>query len=864
MPSAVKPALGNPTSLDVEIKTDDATGLPVVAALPQITSALLTHGVLVLTAEPGAGKTTRVPLHLCRALGGDKTVIVTEPRRLAAKLAAQYVAGLDGSKLGERVGYSVRFEDVTGPQTRLQFVTEGVLLRQLTNDPWLTSVSAVVLDEFHERHLATDELLALLHDLRRRRPDLLLVVMSATLDARALTEFFGNDCPHVHVAGKSYPLHISHEPEVDERPLDKRVVSAVRRALKEHEAGDILVFLPGSSEIFQAMDALKYAALGPAVFPLYGELSLDEQRAAVTQGASRRIVLSTNVAESSVTVAGVRIVIDSGLVKLNTTSAWTGRAQLVTDYVSKNSAIQRAGRAARQGPGWVYRLYTEAQFKTFIDHDSPEIERTDLAPLLLDLAAIGTTPERLCWLSAPPKPLLSAAQALLRALGAVNKDDTLSPVGKRLASLPLPPRLARVLLEANMLGIEEHGRLAVALLSERDVRMRDNRPSDLPTENSDVIERIDRVYEADFGRERPAPGVDRTRLQAVKRVFEKLRNDRAQPARNDRSLSLAERDERLGKALLSGFGDRVARRKSERGNELTLRDGSAARLSDQSVVRTAPFLIAIDVEDQTRGKTTMPLVRIASAVKPEWLLEQFSSEIDSVEELVFDPTKRRVESCSRLVLDSITLDESRLPAKPSKKASELLLGYARTQKASLFGKNSGIDNLRNRMRLLAQHEPGLGLPPVEQYDDDALLELACEGLVSFQELEALDFGELLLGTINPKQQHSLRALCPENIQLRPGVNLEVHYEADKPPWIAARIQDFFGQQSTPRILNQRVPLTLHLLAPNKRPVQVTNDLDGFWARHYETIRKELRQRYPKHLWPEDGRAAQPPPPGKVR
>lgn len=840
-----------------------STELPVHQALPQLVTALRGKGCLVLTAEPGAGKTTRVPLFLSEAMNLPGEVIVAEPRRLAARLAASYVATLSGSPLGKRVGYSVRFEEVASAETRVHYVTEGLLLRRLVAEPQLSNVSCVVLDEFHERHLATDELLTLLVELRKRRPDLLLVVMSATLDPGPLQSFLGG-CPHVHVPGKSFPLTVHHELEVDERLLEKRVSSAVRQALRSHEQGDILVFLPGTSEIFAAQDALNSAEFGVTVCPLYGELPLEAQRLAVTAQANRRVVLSTNVAESSVTVDGVRIVIDCGLSKVASVSPWSGRSVLRAEPISKNSAIQRAGRAARQGPGTVYRLYTEAQFKSLSDHDSPEIQRTDLAPLVLDLAALGLAdPLALAWLSPPPAPALAAATELLRQLGAV-RDGRLTPVGQYVADSPLPPRCARVLLEGKRLGIEEHARLAVALLSERDVRTRDQRTNDLPTEASDLVERLDRTLECDFGRQRPAFGVDRSRLSAVRKVFDQLKPRRPRPEENDDYLSADERDERLGKALLSGFGDRVGKRKTERGNDIVLRDGSSARLSDQSVVRVAPFMLALDVDEQQRGRTTTPVVRLASAVQPEWLLEVFSDEIGAVEELVFDVQKQRVESSSRLTLGSVSLEESRLPAKPSAEAGALLFGYARNQRAQLFGKDSHVDNLRHRLRLLAQYEPSLGLASITEWDDETLLRRACEERTSFAELEQLDFASWITEQLTPPQYQALHNLCPERVQLKTGHTLEVHYEQDKPPWIQARIQDFFGQDKTPRVLRDKVPLTIHLLAPNKRPVQVTNDLESFWTRHYATVRKELRQRYPRHHWPEDGRIAEAPPPGKLR
>lgn len=839
------------------------SGVPIDAELPRIAAALREHGALVLTAEPGAGKTTRVPLFLSRLPETRGEVIVTEPRRLAARLAASYVASQAGTPLGKDVGYTVRFEDVTSSETRVRYVTEGVLLRRLIAEPDLPGVEYVVLDEFHERHLTTDELLTLLTLLRGRRKDLKLLVMSATLDAQATCAFLGG-CSHLHVPGKTYPLTIHHTTQEDDRPLERRVSSAVRDALRSHPAGDVLVFLPGTGEIFAAQEALQNAGIDAQVHPLYGDLSLDAQRAAVSASTRRRVVLSTNVAESSVTVDGVTIVIDSGLLKRASVSPWSGRSVLRTEPISRNSAVQRAGRAARQAPGVVYRLYSESQYKAFSEHDDPEILRTDLAPLVLDLAALGALePLALPWLAPPPAAALTAAIELLTQLGAL-ENGRLTPVGRELCESSLPPRLARVLLEGKRLGIERHARLAVALLAERDIRTRDFRTQDLPTEASDLVERIDRMHECKLGERRPPPGVDRNRVAAVRRLFEQVRPKRSLPRDNELDLSHDERDARLAKALLSGFADRVAKRKSERGADLVLRDGSSARLSDTSVVRTAPFMLALEVDEQQRGRTATPIVRMASAVEPEWLLDVFSDQIGASEELLFDQQRRRVESSSRLTLGSVTLEESRLPARPSPAAGEVLFAYAWTQRMQLFSKDGKTDNLRHRLELLAKHEPSLNLPSSEEWEDEALLRAACEQHTAFSEIEELDFTALILERLTSAQLQALHTLCPERVQLSTGLNLDVHYERDKPPWARARIQDFFGQAQTPRVMRGRVPLTLHLLAPNKRPVQVTNDLESFWSRHYATVRKELRQRYPKHHWPEDGRVADAPPPGKLR
>ena len=836
--------------------------LPIDSLLPAIARSVHDTGCVVITAEPGAGKTTRVPLALANAQLGPGQVVVTEPRRLAARLAARYVSSQLQTPVGGRIGYTVRFDNQSGDNTVVRYVTEGVLLRQLLADPHLSGVRTVVLDEVHERHLATDELLALLTSLRARRPELSLVVMSATLDPGPVQQYLG-ECVHLHAAGQTFPLEVSHARSEDDRVLSRQVQSAIRTALRDHDEGDILVFLPGAPEVRQQQELMQQAQLGVEVCPLYGELPLEAQAKAIAVGPRRRVVLATNVAESSVTVEGVRIVIDSGLAKVASVSPWSGRSMLRTQPISKNSATQRAGRAARQGPGFVYRVYTERQYRSFAEHDPPEIERASLSGLLLDMAALGIRDlNTLSWLSPPPLPAVRAARQHLRQLGALSDSNHLTAIGQRMLECPLSPRLARVLVAATDLGVFDDGALAVALLAERVIRRQDFRGSDLPTEGSDLTERIDRVRECDFGRYATGPGVERSRIASVRRLYEQLRRQFRRV--HLKAASLPTTDRLLGQALLLAFSDRVARRKRDGSSELVLKDGSIARLSHTSVVRTAPLVLALEVEDHPTGRTSTPSIRLACSIEADWLLDSFSHELSEEHELAFDLDKERVESVSRLMYGSVTLDESRLIAQPSSEAAELLYAYATTRKTQLFGKRSDVESLRNRLLLLQQYLSDLGLPPAERFEDESLLRMACEGQVAYRELTLIDWPALILAQLDQTQLHALRVHTPERVQLRPDLALPIHYERSKPPWIEARIQDFFGHTTTPALIHGQVPLTLHLLAPNRRAVQVTSDLDSFWTRHYGDVRKELRRRYPKHHWPEDGRHAQAPAAGRLR
>ena len=836
--------------------------LPIDPVIPEIVRTLAEARALVLEAPPGAGKTTRVPAALfdARHFGGE--VLVSEPRRLAARLAARRVASERGERVGETVGYSVRFEDVSSARTRVRYVTDGVLLRRLLADPKLTGVGAVVLDEFHERHVATDLALALIERLRRsERPELALLVMSATLDAEPIATHLG--CPRLTSAGRMYPVAIEHENRADDRPLEKRVVSAVRRALTEEPDGDVLVFLPGAAEIRRALSALEPLAResDAAVLPLHGDLSIDEQARAVEPGPGRKVVLSTNVAESSVTIDGVTAVVDSGLARIASHSPWTGFDRLVVDKVSRASAAQRAGRAGRTRPGRVIRLYSEGDLSRRREHDLPELARLDLSEPLLVLHGAGVRePRELSWLDPPGEAQLGAAETLLRRLGALEAGGTLSEIGRRMIELPLHPRLARLLVEGEERGVADRAALVCALLGERDIRKSartgfgDAAGGWDARGPSDLLELVDRMDEAAGARDVGRLGLDARTVRAVERSASRLARmarDRGTPPE-----SREREEEAIRLAVLAGFPDRVARRIKTGGRDLALSTGGAARLSESSVVVDAPFLVAVDVEERASGRHGGVLVRLASAVEPEWLLGQSSDLLSESDELVWNAATERVERVTRLAYGSLVLEETRTRAPPSDEATRIL---ARAASGNLDLRNAASD-LLCRIAILRTHRPAAGFPDFAGAPQDAALEAACAGKTSFEELRAADPRAELLGSLTPEQRELVRREAPERVALGGGRSVAVSYEPGRPPWIASRLQDFFGMRAGPAICKGRLPLTLHLLAPNQRAVQVTTDLPGFWQRHYPAIRRELMRRYPKHAWPEDGQTASPPPP----
>ncbi|MSP16798.1 MAG: ATP-dependent helicase HrpB [Myxococcales bacterium] len=793
--------------------------LPIDELLPELLVALRAHGRVVLEAPPGAGKTTRVPPALERLVAGE--IVVLEPRRLAARLAARRVAEERGEPVGESVGYRVRHEEAVGPKTRLLYVTEGVLLRRLASDPLLTGVDAIVLDEIHERHLTGDAALALVERLRRGpRPELLLVAMSATLDAAPIARFLGG-APVLRAAGRRFDVTIEHVDRPDDRPLERQVAGAVRTLLAAEADGDLLVFLPGAAEIARAQAALAERAVAAVVLPLHGGLTIAEQDRAVGRAPGRKIVLATNVAESSVTIPGITAVIDSGLARVPVHSPWTGLPTLRLAKISQSSATQRAGRAGRTRPGRCVRLYSRHDHDTRPQHALPEIQRLELAELLLTLAAIGTRPEELAWLDAPPAAALAAARALLDRLGALDGAGALTARGRRMQRFPVHPRLGRVLVEAEARGVAREACAAVAFVGEREA------PADLllaPTAR------------------RPEP-IERTRRQLERLV----------DARAPRPV---DRDQALGLALLAGFSDRLARRRTRGLPEVLLATGGVA---DCPILEGAELILAIDVEERraaaSAGRTR---VRVASAVELEWLLEVCPDALDETRSLELTAAGR-VEAVTRLRVGELLLEERRSPpsADDADGAARLLADAIRKQGQGALFDDDDLARLRARLRFAASSSEGAGLPAPT---DDELLTLLCGACTSLAEARAARGAELLRAQLGGTGLRLLDRLAPDRITLAGGRALTVNYPPGQAPFVASRLQDFFGLAAAPTLAGGRVPLVLHLLAPNQRAVQVTSDLAGFWHKHYPTLRQALMRRYPRHAWPEDGATATPPTP----
>ena len=864
------------------------TPLPIDPLLKEICAKVRERSVLVLEAEPGAGKTTRVPRALLEeGLAGTNDVLVLQPRRLAARLAARRVAEEHGERVGDLVGYQVRFEEVAGPKTRLRFLTEGVLTRRLLTDPLLKGVGVVVLDEFHERHLHADLGLSLLRALQLgRRPDLKLVVMSATLDAAPLVEFLG-DAPSLKVSGRRFDVVLEHQTLPDEQPLEKQVSAAVRRLVDEGLDGDVLVFLPGAAEIRKAREACEAIARKGdlLVLPLHGDLPPAEQDRAVQPADRRKVILSTNVAETSVTIDGVVAVIDSGLARIAGHSAWSGMATLKVQRVSKASAIQRAGRAGRTRAGRCLRLYTKHDFETRPDQESPEIRRLDLAEAALSLHGSGVKDlDAFNWFEAPAPIALQAAEKLLQRLGAVDAGGALTPVGERMLRFPLHPRQSRVLLEAESRGRGADGALLAALVGEREIRL-DVRSWERGAVNagktkvsgpSDLLESLEAFRQAERrgfeGSALRAWNLDGGAVNAVDRVRKSL----LRQVKTNLPLTDKDPDRPLLIALLAGYPDRVAKRRhpdkkgaQQSSAELLLSGGGTAQLSEMSVVRDAELIVAVDAEERSARpggglhNKGGAVVRLASEVQAEWLLDLFSGELREANETIWNDGGERVETWSRIFYGELVIDESKGQGDAAA-VSAKLAEVAIAKGARAFVEPEALERFLGRVRFAAEHAPDSGITPLGEVEVNEALGELCEGKRSFAELREASLIEGLKARFSGQQQAALERLAPERLRLPGGRLPIVNYEPGKPPWIESRLQDFFGMASGPALAAGRVPLVLHLLAPNARAVQVTTDLAGFWDRHYPAIRKELCRKYPRHSWPDDPRTAKPPEPGPRR
>lgn len=838
--------------------------LPIAAALPELKRTLREGTAAVLQAPPGAGKSTVVPLALLEepwALG--RKLLVLEPRRLAARAVAVRMAATLGEPVGARVGYRMRLDTKVSRATRIEVITEGVLTRRLQHDPALEDTAAVLFDEFHERSLHADLGLALTLESRAAlRPDLRVLVMSATLDGEAVAKLLG-DAPIVTAAGRAFPVATHYLgrglpvlPGEAESP-ERLAAVAVLRALRE-EQGDVLVFLPGAGEIRRVAATLEASDLPRAtdIRALYGELAGDAQLAALEPAAAghRRIVLATNIAETSLTIPGVRVVVDSGLVRRAAFDPASGMGRLETRRISRASAEQRQGRAGRTEPGVCYRLWGEGAQRSLAAFTPAEIAEADLAPLALELAAWGAADaDRLAWLDPPPAAQLASARDLLQWLGALDGAQRIMPHGRAMAELPLHPRLAHMLLRARALGATALAADMAALLGERDLLRGMDRDADLRT-------RLEVLQGRGAHRD-----IDRGMLERVRRAAQQLRAQagagRGAGVATESGATLDSRATRHvepGALLALAYPDRIGRRRGEGQARYALSNGRGALFVRPDTAAGEFIAVAAIVDSEREAR-----IRLAAPLRLDAIEQHFAGEIETGEEVAWEPrteavVARRVRRFHALVLEERPLRE--LPAGATEAA--MLAGVASLGLAVLPW-TDGARSLQQRVAFVRALDAG----KAADWPDlsDAALETSLEawlapwlgGITRRAQLARLSMAEILGARLSHAQREALARLAPAQLTMPTGSQLPVDYSDPAAPTVAVRLQEVFGLAATPRVGGGQVPVTLTLLSPARRPVQVTRDLASFWKSGYVEVRKDLRGRYPRHCWPENPLEAEP-------
>ena len=816
-----------------------ALDLPVVDVLAQLSDALERHGSALLVAPPGAGKTTVAPLWLIEQPWLEGRIVMLEPRRLATRAAARRMAALLGTDVGGLVGYQTRDERHIGRSTRIEVVTEGVLTRRLQNDPELPGVGLVIFDEVHERNVPTDIGLAFALDARATvRPDLRLLAMSATPEVASLTTALG-DAPIIESVGRTFPVDVRWLPMMKGTRLEQATGEAVLRALDD-EPGDVLVFLPGIGEIRRVEQFLADRVRSDVdVRLLAGALSLAEQDMALLPSASgrRRVVLSTDIAESSLTVSGVRIVVDAGLARVPRHDLGTGMTRLTTVSTSRASADQRAGRAGRTEPGVAYRLWSKLEHATRRAHLEAEITQVDLADVALELAAWGTPPSELRFIDPPPARALQQAHDLLRRLGALDPAGRPTPTGRAMLALPLHPRLARMVVAAADAD-KSLACVIAAILDERDVLR--GRADDLP---ADLALRVRIVCGHDHHERADRRDVSRIR---------------------DRATDIARRDdiridfdeivaEHSGATLALAFPDRVAVRRRQPG-QFQMRTGSGAWVAATDGLANERFIVAADLD----GNRSSARVRIGAGIESADLVDALGDEVERQDVLEWDKQRDDLIVHETVRLGSMTLDEQYRPAPPGDATVDALIERVRATRLSVLNWSDRAQQLRRRLAFAASHLDG-DWPAV---DDKTLVATLADWLGPFvqhatsrADLVRVDLEMVLTAMLSWDQQTRLSTLVPATLTTAAGRTVDIDYERDNPT-VSVRVQDMFGTLTHPMIADS-IPLTIELLSPADRPIQITNDLPGFWSGSWAMVRKELAGRYPKHQWPTDPAAAAP-------
>ena len=842
-----------------------ASGLPIDEALPALRAALAARDAVVLQAPPGAGKSTVVPLALAeQPWANGKRILMLEPRRLAARAVARRMALSLREPVGETVGYRMRLETCVGPRTRIEVITEGVFTRMLQSDPALEGVAAVIFDEFHERSLQADLGLTLCLDARAQLGgSLRIVVMSATLDGEPVAALLGG-VPLVTSAGRSWPVETVYLgkglpllPGGPDSP-EQAVVLGVRRALRE-SAGDVLVFLPGAGEIRRVQERLGDVAA--RVLPLYGELAAAEQDAALESdpGGARRVILATNVAETSLTIPGIRVVVDAGLVRRSLFDPATGMSRLETQRVSRASADQRQGRAGRVAPGVCYRLWGEGAHRSLAAFTTPEIAEADLAPLALELASWGTREvAALAWLEPPPAPTLAAARTLLQRLGAVDAEGRLTAHGRELVRVPAHPRLAHLLIEARRRDLARLGAELAALLSDRDLL----RGGPGTARDADILTRLELLR----GEWAGGAEADRGALARARRSVELFRRIAGASPRvadagggHDGPGGAGHLSSEVGMLLACAYPDRIGRLRGGADGRYALSNGRGAAFAHVDRLARSEFIVAVELDDRDREARIL----LAAGLDREALDAAAGARIERLDEVQWSARDEAVVARRIERLDDLVLAEKPIQPPPRERAAAAMLDGLRALGIGALPWDDESRDLQARVELArARSLPGTADWP--RFDDASLLDSIDEwlapwldGITRRTQLSRVPLLEALHARLGYERQRRLDDWLPTHLTVPTGSRIRIDYRDDLAPCASMRMQEVFGLAETPRLGGGAIPVTFKLLSPAQRPLQITRDLASFWRNAYLDVRKDMRGRYPRHYWPEDPLTAEP-------
>ena len=837
--------------------------LPIFDIEQSLLETLRTHKLLVLSAPTGSGKSTQVPqMLLDGGLLRDGQVTILQPRRLPTRMLASWVAHARNVKLGGEVGYQMRFDSVASNETRICYMTEGVLLRRMLADPELHGISAIIFDEFHERHLYGDITLARALEIQQgSRPDLIIVVMSATLDIAAV-EHYLQPCAKLSAQGRAHTVSIEFlSTPAAETPVWSLAIKELRRVLPKHPEGDVLIFMPGTYEIARTVrEASETLGSEFAVFPLHGELTAKDQDAAVARYDRRKIVVATNVAETSLTIDGVRLVIDSGLARIPRYDPYRGINTLLIEKISRAAADQRAGRAGRTAPGYCLRLWTAHEHHARAAHEIPEVKRLDLTEVVLTLKASGVSDIRkFHWLEKPDPHGVERAETLLTDLGAVDpKSGAITTTGRRMLQFTVHPRYARMLLAAQEYGCVHAVALIAALTQGRDLLRRDKQQQDarealIGTETQSDFFVLMRVWEeaerCGYNLDRcHRLGVNAQAARQVQSVFEQFLHIAREEGLDVRDKPLAR--DAVQRCVLVGFSDHLARRLngSPRCELVHHRRGSLAR---DSVV-DATLFVASEIREvesaRGRERNLNVVLNLATAVKQEWLRELFPAEFREVQTMSFDPALKRVVARSEIRFRDLVLEEKLSQDIPSDQAAKILADEVVAGRLKLDNWTDAVEQWILRVNRLREWMPDLELPLITDEDRASIIEHICHGTASYSEIKNRAVLPVVKSWLSQQQQKWVDEYAPERIQLPNGRMVKVAYTPDAPPLIAARIQDLYGIKEGLWIAQRRAPVRIQVLAPSNRPVQVTDNLSLFWRETYPKLKTQLQRRYPKHEW----------------